>query len=1226
MMSDAAESRSESSTEVARRPRRLLRWFLRLSLFGLLVLAAGVWFAPQIVSHSSLRPKVIAWALDGQPVKVDFDASDWGWFKPVTAHDVSVLDAQGKPLVKAKEFHSQATLWELIRGWPKLGTFQIVEPVGNVVLRANGSNIEDLIATFPASSSDGPALEFLIEFVNSRIEFEHPAANRKSTLDGIDGKIEFGPSGLTRALAEMPSKSGGGKDDAGQLALYFGELLNDNSNTGGSNSSESDQPMDGVDLLESPSNIQQISATVGGRQLKLRVKEWRLDWLNPILARWHPGGEIAGLLNANFKAALTAHPAEKTERTKVAGRGEFSISNLLVAGLTGMKSDKLRLAEVTLRGQVKTDGRRVQLDDTELKSDIGEMTATGDMPLSGWSFTSPEQAFDKLSAETFRIDGQVDLAKLAALLPRTLAVRDGTKITGGSVKAVLLSQPKDGARRLSGKMEVASLSAIADGQKVDWNVPIEAIVSVRRDQNEFVFDRLTCRSDFLQADATGTLSNANFTATADLDKLHQNLNRFFDWGIDGLSGQLQAGGKIQQRHGGEVALSAKTQLTAFEVRQRGQSPWREQSLDIDLTSTGHLSDQQHAERIDSAELTVMSGGDRFRIKLLEPVDLTAKPANWRGEADLIGGLQSWQSRLQPLISFAGWQLAGQIVAHAEVDAGRQRINVSNFKAAIEQLDAKSTDYAIREPKLSLQMTGQYDVSAERWTSPSFDLVSQTATIHGRDIEATLKSDNLAAKGDTDFRVSLGNVSRWMLAGQVPPNYFLGGDAAGKLTFRQQAGTTVAKLDSQIQKAIVASKTGKPQPAWETVWQEESVRLTGEAAIDPAKQLLKLTDAKITADGLEVACSGTIDEWQAAPRLDLSGDLAYDWDRLMLRLGESVRQNIKLTGRDQRPFALRGSLPSATVASSRVPATAASLHAGRSATSASNDAALLALTGQAGLGWESASLYGLPLSTGNIGCKLQDGVGQLAMSDVSVLEGKVRLASQLRLDQSPFRLDLDNQQVVEQVRLTPELCAGWLKFVAPILADSTRVDGRFSMSVTEGSLPVTDPGAGAASGQFGIHNSQLTPGPFAMQIITLVDQIKVLTKSGSAGDPNKQRVWVTLPEQQVPFRLADGRVHHQGLTMVTKEVTLKTRGSVGLDDSLDLIIDVPVRDEWLNSNKYLAGLRGKALSIPVRGTLSRPQIDNRVFQQLAREATTGAVENLLDQQLQKGLNKLLPGKK
>ena len=221
-----------------------------------------------------------------------------------------------------------------------------------------------------------------------------------------------------------------------------------------------------------------------------------------------------------------------------------------------------------------------------------------------------------------------------------------------------------------------------------------------------------------------------------------------------------------------------------------------------------------------------------------------------------------------------------------------------------------------------------------------------------------------------------------------------------------------------------------------------------------------------------------------------------------------------------------------------------------------------------------------------------------------------------------------------------MCAGWLKFVAPILADSTRVDGRFSLNVAAGSLPVSDPATGTASGKLGIHTAQLTPGPFATQIISIVDQIKVLTKSGSASDPNKQRVFVTLPEQQVPFKLAAGRVHHEGLTLVSKEVTLKTRGSVGIiDESLDMIIDVPVKDEWLNSNKFLASLRGKSLSIPVRGTLARPQIDNRVFQQLAREAATGAVQNLLeknlptqdlqkglDQQLQKGLNKLLPGKK
>ncbi|GDY10221.1 MAG: hypothetical protein DWI21_13630 [Planctomycetota bacterium] len=68
-------------------------------------------------------------------------------------------------------------------------------------------------------------------------------------------------------------------------------------------------------------------------------------------------------------------------------------------------------------------------------------------------------------------------------------------------------------------------------------------------------------------------------------------------------------------------------------------------------------------------------------------------------------------------------------------------------------------------------------------------------------------------------------------------------------------------------------------------------------------------------------------------------------------------------------------------------------------------------------------------------------------------------------------------------------------------------------------------------------------------------------------------------------------------------TLKTRGSVGLDESLELVVEVPVRDEWIPQNKQLASLRG-----------------------LARDAFTAPVENLLENELQKGLNRLLPAKK
>ena len=210
-----------------------------------------------------------------------------------------------------------------------------------------------------------------------------------------------------------------------------------------------------------------------------------------------------------------------------------------------------------------------------------------------------------------------------------------------------------------------------------------------------------------------------------------------------------------------------------------------------------------------------------------------------------------------------------------------------------------------------------------------------------------------------------------------------------------------------------------------------------------------------------------------------------------------------------------------------------------------------------------------------------------------------------------------------------------------MADATRVDGRFSVILGKGALPVSDPSAGEVSGQFAIHEAQLSPGPFADQVIAVVDRIKALTKSRSlrpadllslaeqstsSASGGRERVWVTLPEQQVPFRMIDRRVHHEGLILVTKEATLKTRGSVGLDESLDLIVEVPVRDEWIAQNKQLSSLRGKTLNIPVRGSLTAPQLDLRVFESLARDALTAPVENLLENELQKGLNRLLPGKK
>ena len=153
----------------------------------------------------------------------------------------------------------------------------------------------------------------------------------------------------------------------------------------------------------------------------------------------------------------------------------------------------------------------------------------------------------------------------------------------------------------------------------------------------------------------------------------------------------------------------------------------------------------------------------------------------------------------------------------------------------------------------------------------------------------------------------------------------------------------------------------------------------------------------------------------------------------------------------------------------------------------------------------------------------------------------------------------------------------------------------------------------------------------MQIVGLIDQIRAVIRQRAADGSPRERVWMEMPEQSVDFKLADGRMHHQTITFQIKDVTLKTSGSVGMDETLNLIAEFGIPDEWLGNTKLLAGLKGKSIRIPIGGTLARPHPDSRVIGELTKQLGGSALEGLFEKQLDKQLdglfkkkfNKLLP---
>jgi hypothetical protein len=117
------------------------------------------------------------------------------------------------------------------------------------------------------------------------------------------------------------------------------------------------------------------------------------------------------------------------------------------------------------------------------------------------------------------------------------------------------------------------------------------------------------------------------------------------------------------------------------------------------------------------------------------------------------------------------------------------------------------------------------------------------------------------------------------------------------------------------------------------------------------------------------------------------------------------------------------------------------------------------------------------------------------------------------------------------------------------------------------------------------------------------------------------------DESVPVQVANGRVYHQNFAFRVSGTTLHTTGSVGFDDTLDLVVEVPLPKDLpaLKNNPVLVkAAAGKVVRVPVKGTLARPAIDAKAFERavvaLIREGARDAGKDALE----KELNKLFPG--
>jgi len=1196
--------------------RRLRRWLIGVPLVAVAAIVL-LWSVPVIVANTGLRQSIVSAALSDFEGSVSIGSASLGWLSPLLAHDIEARDRRGQPLGYVKSLRSEKSLLGLLSDTSQPGVFRVEEPKLQLVLRPDGSNWEDALAKLLSEPSQGSAVQKLaIQVEGGTLEVRDATSGVPWRLDQLQLAMQWDEA------APLPIK-----------VRAAGVLGSDSKQSG---------PVS-VDWAWKPGDTDETY--YGDGQLTLRGQSIPLVTLSSLAQRFV--GDIQAQGTASCDALWQWKEGGRRQRMQV---DRLQTGPLAVRAPAWFGPDVLRTDSLRGSAQLESDGAAWNVERLTVDSEFARLSAQGVLQAGDITSMADWAKFvSQVPDVDLKVDGRVDLAKLTKMLPATLNLRETTQVKSGLLNLSLESKAGN-PPRLAARLEATDLAAVENGQEFTWEKPILVTANLRRSPAGPVIDELTCRSSFLDVSAKGTLSQGTAVVRGDLRQLAADAGRFIDSTGYQLAGRVDGNIRWQHSENDQVAADGQLKLNDFELTSRDRQPWRESELTLDLAGTADVKGGQ-INRVLSATLQVHSGSDELRTDLLQPVAVTGDAPLWPLGLKLRGNLATWLPRLRPFVPLGDRQLAGVLNLDATTSVSAQRIDAESVKLQIDQFRSREWDLAIDEPAVRLDAKASWDMSQGRVTAQDVTMTSSTVAFRAQQVVLQLPAAGPMVSGKLSYRADLARVGQWLQTPGQAADRQLTGAVTGTLEASHEAGITQVSWTSDAENMIFATRKVDRSPGgptlaaassvWEELWREPAVKLVSRERYDHQRDVLEVQELSATASLFRLVAAGRIEEFSGRQSAELSGEVDYDWADVSTKLSGFLGKDVQITGRDKGRFALKGPLREATAKVGLGPVPGGSVPGGPAAVSLSQPSqaefrlvsatgtpaaggALVptALAGSARLGWESGSLYGLLLGKGELKAALGGGVLQFAPLQIPVSEGRFQAVSRIELNAAPMRLLVDQGQLIDNVRISPELCRTWLKYVAPLLADATRAEGRFSVLLDGAKVPLSDTSKSDVHGQLTIHSAQVGPGPLAQEFLSLAQQVKTILEGRAASNiQNAASNWLMIPEQTVRVDVQDGRVHHQGLTMTSGDVLIRTSGSVGFDESLAIMAEVPIRDEWVTDKKYLSSLRGTTIQIPLQGTLSKPRLDNRMLRELSTRMIGGAARGVLQDEVNRGLQRL-----
>lgn len=1165
-----AETRSSGRPRRSRRRtapqrRRRHRWLIALGLC-----VALVYLLPILVSRTPLRNTVVDWLSADLNGSLHVEQLQCGWFSPVQVEGIRLDDAAGQPLLAIERVVSERSLLGLVTG-TQLGKWTVTRPRGDLVLTPQGSNLEEALAAYLADDESASS-----ELPGFEVEVSGAEFDITSVGDSRRWQVRQGTARLTTLETSSP------------LVLDSRFEFHHNEQAFGA--------VAGTFQFDPG-----MSVWTGDRvQIAVTQRNVPLAAIAPVIARWLPGLRSDGYVSGDVRGT-----AELTTGGVDLSVEKVALDRALLVYPDWLGPDQLKINKLSTSGRLSLAADGIDADQFRVESDLGRAHFHGHLDPEALvaALTTGE-----LPASEMQLDGQLDLARLAAIAPHTLSLHDDLIVESGEVRFQASSGTERGEPRLVFNLDTANLKATRNGQPLSWQQPLRIVGTAHRSEGGLVLKDFYCGSDSLALRGSGSPRQGNFQATGDLAGLMDKVSQFVDCGGWELSGQLE--GKLDwtpsaDSSGAGWQMQGNLQVQPFLLRAPDGSTW--QPSQLAATWKGQLLQNGTTAGIADLEGALLMGAESLSVSIRQPVANLLAPSRWQFDCRAVGDLGRWIQLVRTFVPVSDLQATGNLEATAIATWSRNQIRLNQVQYQVNPLALAYGSLQIQEPWLRGNANLQFDSLTGVCTIDNFSLRSPGVEIDTQDLEArTQPAVQLA--GTVKAQGEVARLAEWIQLTGSPGALTWSGKLVGECTLQPGAeGTQNWQTAVEIRELLVASPQAAPPMRGfqnasatfrhEPIWSEKRIRGDGAGSLDADWNGVQIEDLRVAADSLAASARGRVDDLAGELILDLAGEWTPHWDFINRLAHQSAAGLARFSGERPQPIQIRGPW---------------------FGNGASDDAAMVSptVTVLTAVGWEQANLLQLPVPAREAELRLAEGTFSMQLDELPVADGTVSLHPELDLLAPRWIIRQKAGDIVRNLNLTTDTCRSYLKYVAPWVADATSAEGVFSLRTGDLTLPLDDPAAVDVVGELELKNVTIGAGPLARQLVQLAEQVHGLLKPGST--PGDYSTWLKLDQQKIAVAVRNRRVYHQGLVLRHRDLEFQTRGSIGLDQTLDLTVRIRIPPSWVENEKWLQGLAGQYIEIPIRGALDRPRVDPETFRilstQLAQRASGAAVKELIGKQL------------